>query len=224
MAGAYNEEDAATAPLRQGDHRYDLRVPSLLSIADLRIDPLDGPGKIAIRELTIRQPLLQPFMLDMSSFSDNGLTMQGISAYIPVQGNGVSLTSISNDPWFVVEAGGRIDLLILSVVLVTAVLAGIILKTLLDSNRLRGSVQKGILQVEIPNCQYPHAGEWLEDLAKALPDLRLEHAAERADWRVFRFVFTLHDSAEPAKIADQFHQAYPFVRLHLQMHRSGEVR
>lgn len=222
-AGVYQESNTVAASFAPGKHRYTLVIPSLLTLSDLRIDPLDGPGTITIRRMSIRQPLFLPIQVDFHSFPENHSTMQGFAAFNPDKGGGVTVTSTAEDPWFIIESGGLIDLRTLAFWLAAAVCAGLMINFLLHSNVLRGSRRSGVLQVELPADHSPCPEKWFETLADMLPDLRLRRTTERAGARIYQFAFDRVAATDLETIIDTVQMQYPSLRLHLQMNRSGEV-
>jgi hypothetical protein len=222
-AGVYKESDAVAVSLMPGRHRYALGIPSLLTLSDLRIDPLDGPGTVAIRRMSIRQPLYLPIQIDFRSLPENHPTMQGFAAFNPDQGGGVTLTSTAEDPWFILESGGLIDLRALASWAAAAVIAGLALNFLLHSNLLRGGRRSGVLQVELPGGQSSCSDKWFEDLTLIMPEVRLVRTTERAGLRIYQFAFARLASTDLETIIDTVQMHHPNLRLHLQMNRSGEV-
>ncbi len=223
LAGVYHESNSVEVSLTPGKHSYSLVVPSLLTFSDLRIDPLDGPGTITISRMSIRQSLYLPILFDFQSFPEKHPTMQGIAAYNPDHGSSVTLTSVSEDPWFTVETGGLINPRILALWVAAAVFAGLVLNALLHSNMLWGSRRSGVLQVELPQERGSSSDKWFEDLTAALPDLHLLRTTERADLRIYQFTLVRGASADIETMIDKFQRHHPALRLHLQMNRSGEV-
>lgn len=221
--GFYKESDSVAVSLMPGRHRYALAIPSLLTLSELRIDPLDRPGTIAIHRMNIRQPLYLPVHVDFRPFQEMYPAMQGLAAFNPDQDGGVTLTSAIGDPWFIVECGGLVNLRTLASWLAAAVLAGLVLNLLLHSNVLRGGRRCGILQVEIPEGHPFCSDKWLEDLAAMLPDVHLRRTTERTGWRVYQFAFARVASTDVEAVIDTFQRHYPFLHLHLQLNGSGEV-
>jgi hypothetical protein len=222
-AGAYQESHTVAVSLTPGRHRYALIIPSLLTLSDLRIDPIDRPGMISIRGMSIRQPLYLPVVFDFRSLMGKRPAMQGLAGFNPDHDGGVTLTSATEDPWFIVETEGLINTRTLAFWVAAAVIAGLSLNVLLHSTVSRGSRRSGILQVELPEDPDSCPGRWFEDLTATMPGLHLHRTTERAGWRIYQFAFVRVAATDLETMIDTVQQHYPCLRLHLQLNRSGEV-
>jgi hypothetical protein len=222
--GSYSEKKSVTVKINPGAHHYDLVIPALSSFSLLRIDPLDGPGEIVIRQMNISQPLYMPEYFDFDRYLRRSPEIMGFSTFRYRAGSGFLCKITGKDPWFIVSPLGRINLIILTKWFLAAVGGGLILFFVLNQSFLKGRLEKGILQVEISGSSAAGHLQWLEVLEDFFPGLILLKAIETDCTRNYYFSITWRGSADFSALVEMLHRDYPHLRnIRVQLTRSGEV-
>lgn len=221
--GGFREMDSAAATLVQGSNRFTLTIPSLAAIGSLRIDPLDGPGKLVIRSMTLTQSFLEPMAIDFQAFLQTEPASQGLADVRYDPQSGLMLHSSENDPWLLLAPGSTIDLQVLALWIVTALVTGASLRVLLASNWLKGDKKAGLLHVEMATGADFLDNRWLGALQEVFPDLQLRRTMTTGNRYIYQFTFTAASRQDPVARIDSLHREYPRLHFHLQMHRSGHV-
>ncbi len=223
-AGArFRETNSAAAKLAQGSNRFTLTIPSLAAIGSLRIDPLDGPGSLVIRSMTLTQSFLEPVVIDFQAYLQTNPSSQGFAGLKSDPRNGLMLHSSENDPWLVVVPRSKVDLQVLALWLAAALFAGATLRLLLAGNWLKGDKRAGLLHVEMAAGADCLDNRWLGSLQEVLPGLQLCRTMTKSNRYIYQFTFTAANGQDPVSHIDSLHREYPQLHFHLQMHRSGQV-
>jgi hypothetical protein len=223
-AGSYSEKKSVTVKIKPGGHHYDLVIPALPSFSLLRIDPLDGPGEMTIRQMVISQPMYLAEYFDFDRYLRNKPEVMGFSAFTFTALSGLSCRTDGKDPWFIVRPLKKIDLLLLLQWLLAAVAGALLLFFVLNQRFLKGSRAIGILQVEISASPATGGLRWLEALEGFFPGLILIKVIETEQVRNYSFRVNWPGSADFSALVEALHREHPGVRnIRLQLPRSGEV-
>ncbi len=96
---SYSEKNSNEVKINKGDGIYSIKTGSLQILKHLRIDPLKKKGNVFIKGIEITQPGFYPILFKTKERFDRFVPIHHISQ-MTSQTNGLSITSIGNDPYF----------------------------------------------------------------------------------------------------------------------------
>jgi hypothetical protein len=195
-------------------------------LAELRLDPGDGPGDFTISTLGLSHPYFNRHLMDLSSYSTGTPVVSGIEDLAFQPEKGLVFRANNTDPWLVFKITRRsLDLTSAAKWLLAALGTGLALFAVLSQRVLKGSRLRGeiIVETSVTEKREGSAG-LLAVLTNRLGSVQLVSVIDKGTSRRYRFAFTGGPGDRVDQLPSLLRESCAAVSsVHVQYHRSGEV-
>jgi hypothetical protein len=207
--------------VQPGSHEYKITIPSLVSIAQLRIDPVELSGPVIIKNLSFSQPLLIPDSINFVSFLQLKPLMSGLDK-MTVDDSTLSFMSTDLDPWFIVEPRIELNPQLLALLTFLSFFFGLVLYFISSSRVIKGKRESALLYIESNGKLTIPVFDIFAILDQAIAKPRIHKISKKDGREICQILIQTGEINLSETFLDLCHN-YPFFIFRLQMNRSGEV-
>lgn len=222
-AGGFREKKSSLVDIVPEKTEYHFKIAPYIAIDRLRLDLLDRPGEVRLKELILYHPAYEPFF-PIARISSSQKRHQ-IGLVDQTSDGGLTVTTVGSDPFIEIEVAPEKKLYLIFYIFLVSLAGGLLLSLLMDTALLKGSISQGRVVVFLPGSSRQKAAEIFAAIfaTKTGNGCQLLAIEERNGAQVYTFSFSSLVDRDIMQLSKELRRRFPNVEYRFQYIRSGEV-